>query len=403
MDIKVSTELFLVAMVIIYSLPFLIWRLGKTEYYLPLVVVQIITGIILGPGIMGSFQPDLFEIVFNTQVIQALNGIAWWSVIIFVWIAGIELELKDAWKNRFESGVTVSLALGLPFVFGGVAAIGMLMHPGWLGDKGIEWQFIVCIGMACAITALPILILFMEKLELLRLPIGQRILRYASFDDLATWLVLAIIQLELYRVSKQIFFLIVYIAVAIIVRKIMIRISESDRWSIGIIWLTISSLSSELAGLHFMFGAFLAGLSIDRSLYEKNKLDLLRNHVMMVMMPVFFLSTGLRTDWDIGTEAVFIAASILLIASVGGKILGLQIAGRILKWKPGEATLIGWLLQTKALIMIIFANILLDKQIITGETFTALLLMAVVSTMLTIPMATFVQEKMKTTVFRRHV
>ena len=75
-----------------------------------------------------------------------------------------------------------------------------------------------------------------------------------------------------------------------------------------------------------------------------------------------------------------------LVASVSGKLMGTYIAGRILKWAPGESSLIGWLLQTKALIMIIFVNILLDKHIITSETFTALLLMAIGSTMLTVPM-----------------
>jgi Kef-type K+ transport system membrane component KefB len=73
---------------------------------------------------------------------------------------------------------------------------------------------------------------------------------------------------------------------------------------------------------------------------------------------------------------------------VSGKLLGTHLAGRLLGWEPGEASLIGWLLQTKALIMIIFANILLDRQFITSETFTALLLMAVASTMITIPRAT---------------
>jgi Kef-type K+ transport system membrane component KefB len=87
----------------------------------------------------------------------------------------------------------------------------------------------------------------------------------------------------------------------------------------------------------------------------------------------------------LGGATVFVAAFVLLVASVAGKLAGIQLAGRLLKWQPGEASLIGWLLQTKALIMIIFANILLDKQIITSETFTALLLMAVASTMLTVP------------------
>jgi Kef-type K+ transport system membrane component KefB len=104
------------------------------------------------------------------------------------------------------------------------------------------------------------------------------------------------------------------------------------------------------------------------------------------MMPVFFLSTGLRTNWAVGGEAVFFAAALLLVAAVTGKLLGVSIAGRVLGWKPGEASIIGWLLQTKALIMIIFANILLDKGVITSEAFTALLLMAVASTMLTVPM-----------------
>jgi Kef-type K+ transport system membrane component KefB len=106
------------------------------------------------------------------------------------------------------------------------------------------------------------------------------------------------------------------------------------------------------------------------------------------MMPVFFLSTGLRTNWAMGGQAVVVVAMLLLVASVAGKLLGVHIAGAILRWSKQEASIIGWLLQTKALIMIIFANILLDKQIINSETFTALLLMAVASTMLTTPLVT---------------
>jgi Kef-type K+ transport system membrane component KefB len=86
--------------------------------------------------------------------------------------------------------------------------------------------------------------------------------------------------------------------------------------------------------------------------------------------------------------AVFAAAGVLLAAAVAGKLAGVGLAARILGWQRGEGWLIGWLLQTKALIMIIFVNILLDKQIISSAAFTALLLMAVASTMLTIPLAT---------------
>jgi Kef-type K+ transport system membrane component KefB len=108
----------------------------------------------------------------------------------------------------------------------------------------------------------------------------------------------------------------------------------------------------------------------------------------------------LRTNWDVGGTTVFIAAAVLLVASVSGKLVGIHAAGKILKWEKGEASIIGWLLQTKALIMIIFANVLLDKQIITSETFTALLIMAVLSTMLTVPIVAPKLQKMKEIIFR---
>ena len=125
---------------------------------------------------------------------------------------------------------------------------------------------------------------------------------------------------------------------------------------------------------------------MDSEWFDQKQMDMLRHSVLLIMMPVYFLSAGLRTDWSVGGAAVFIAAGVLLLTAVAGKLLATHIAGKILGWAPGEAAIIGWLLQTKALIMIIFADILLDKGIITSETFTALLLMAIVSTMLTVPM-----------------
>ena len=383
-----TTEIFLVAMLIIFSLPYLVWRGLRTEYYAPLVVVQIIGGILLGPGVLGAVFPNYYSFVFNPQVITALNGIAWWAVMIFVWIAGIELDLKQAWKKRAETGVTAGLALFVPLVFGCLAAMIMLLTPGWVGPRGQTWQVVLGIGMACAVTALPILVLFLEKLAILRQPMGQRILRYASLDDIAVWGVLALVLLDWERIGRQGGFLVGFAAATIAVRALMRRIPEPDRWYIALIWLAACGLAADWAGLHFMVGAFLSGAVLDGDWFKRERMDQFRNTILLAVMPVFFLSTGLRTQWDVGGLLVFGAAALLLVASVGGKLAGVHLAGRLLKWEKGEASIIGWLLQTKALIMIIFANILLDKQIITNETFTALLLMAVASTMLTIPMVT---------------
>jgi Kef-type K+ transport system membrane component KefB len=383
-----TTEIYLVALLIIFAAPWLIWRLGRTDYYAPLVVVQIVTGILLGPGVLGAAFPDYYAFVFREPVIQALNGIAWWAVMSFVWLAGIELDLKSAWQHRRESGITAGLALGAPLAAGCLAALVLLGQPGWVGPGARDWQFVLGIGMACAVTALPILVLFLERLSILREPLGQRILRYASADDLAIWAVLALILMDWQRLGRQALFLAAFTVAALAFRRLLLRLSHRDRWYVGLVWLAACGLGADWSGLHYMVGAFLSGAVMDHDWFDRDELDALRHHVLLLVMPVFFLSTGLRTQWEMSGATVFLAAALLLVAAVGGKLLGTRIAGRVLGWERGEDMLIGWLLQTKALIMIIFANILLDKGVITGTTFTALLLMAVGSTMLTIPMVT---------------
>ena len=117
-----TAEIFLVAMLITFAVPYLVWRLGRTDHYAPLVVVQIIAGIALGPGLLGAAFPDYYAFVFNPTVVQTLNGVAWWAVMLFVWIAGIELDLRQAWQRRGETGLTAALALGAPLALGCAAA-----------------------------------------------------------------------------------------------------------------------------------------------------------------------------------------------------------------------------------------------------------------------------------------
>jgi len=380
---------FLIVMLGIFALPWLVWRLARTEDIAPLVVVQIVAGILLGPGVAGAVFPEVHQQLFQPTVVANLNGLAWWAVIIFLWLAGIELDLRSAWAGRRETAVTAGLAMVMPLLVGAAAAWALLQWmPGLLGPKASELQFVAALGMGAAVTALPILMLLIEKLGILRTPLGQRVLRYASLDDIAIWIVLALILVDADRLLHQIGFLAAFAVLAPLVRRGLARVGEFDRWALGLMWLLACALGSDAAGLHFMVGAFLAGVIIDRHWFAEERFDLVRNTVLVFMMPVFFLSTGLRTHWELGGMTVFMAAGLLLVASVSGKLLGVHLAGRILKWPPGEASVVGWLLQTKALIEIIFANILLDKGVITSGTFTALLLMAVASTMLTTPVVT---------------
>jgi Kef-type K+ transport system membrane component KefB len=250
--------------------------------------------------------------------------------------------------------------------------------------------------MSCAVTALPILILLMEKLAILRQPLGQRVLRYASLDDIAIWGVLALILLDWARVGRQAAFLALFALTSMAMRELLPRLPERDRWYLAMVWLAAVSFGADWSGLHMMVGAFLAGAVLDADWFDRHELDQLRHHVLLMLMPVFFLSTGLRTAWSVGGAPVFAAAALLLAASIAGKLAGVGLAGRLLGWSRTEALTVGLLLQTKALIMIIFANVLLDKHIISADTFTALLIMAVASTMLTVPAVTPLLRRLNT-------
>jgi len=392
------TELFLLALIVIFAVPYLVWRLGRTDFYAPLVVVQIIAGILLGPGVLGSIFPAYYAAIFTPAVIGSLNGIAWWAVMLFVFVAGLELDLEEAWRWRGETGLTSGLALGVPLLFGAGAAL-ILLHFGdaaaWIGPKGLHWQFVLGVGMACAVTALTILVLLMQKLEILRKALGQRILRYASLDDVMIWGVLALILLDWERVTRQVGFLIGFGLAVVAVRQLIARIPERDRWYAALIWLAACGYLADWSGLHYMVGAFLAGAVLDARWFGIERIDAFREAVLLAFMPVFFLSTGLKTSWDMGGVAAFAAAALLLAAMIAGKLAGVSLAGKLLGWTKGEAWVIGWLLQTKALIMIIFVNVLLDKQIVTNAAFTALLLAAVGSTMLTIPVVSPALRKLE--------
>lgn len=392
------TELFLLALIVIFSVPYLVWRLGRTDYFAPLVVVQISAGILLGPGVLGAIFPAYYATIFTPAVIGSLNGIAWWAVMLFVFVAGLELDIEEAWRWKGETGLTSGLALGVPLLTGAGAALLLLQFSDaayWIGPKGLHWQFVLGVGMACAVTALPILVLLMQKLEILRTPLGQRILRYASLDDVMIWGVLALILLDWERVTRQIGFLVGFAAAVVLVRKLIARIPERDRWYVALIWLAACGYLADWSGLHYMVGAFLAGAVLDARWFGVERIDTFREAVLLAFMPVFFLSTGLKTSWNMGGLTAFGAAALLLAAMVAGKLAGVGLAGRLLGWGKGEAWVIGWLLQTKALIMIIFVNVLLDKQIITSSAFTALLLAAVGSTMLTIPLTSPALRKLE--------
>lgn len=382
------TESLIFVLLLIFSIPYILWMLTNKKDYLPLVVIQIIVGILLGPTIFGKLFPEEHQAIFNPNVIVTLNGIASWSIMLFVWIAGIELDINEAWKEKGETILVSSFALLIPFSLSSVFS-SFLFHfiPGnWIGLQGNYWQVIFSIGISCSITALPILVLFLDNLQILRTNFGQRILRYASLDDIVVWGVLALILIDFEQIIKQLTFLFFFILSVFIVRKILYSANMENRWFISLIWLISCSFFSNWAGLHYMVGAFLSGFILDKQWFDSKTLDNFRDIILLIIMPIFFLSTGLRINWNIGNMNILYIGLLLLAISIFSKILAIKVVGKILRWPIEEIYIIGWLLQTKALIMIVFAKVLLDKEIITLDLFSALMVVAIFSTVLSMPM-----------------
>ena len=172
----------------------------------------------------------------------------------------------------------------------------------------------------------------------------------------------------------------------------MPRLDAADRWYVGLIWMLLSAFAAEGFGLHFMIGAFLAGIVTDSEWLDERRTNEIRTGVLLLLMPVYFLSRDFAPSGALTARPSCSWPRSLLAAAVLGKLLGVWLAARILRWPAGDGSLIGWILQTKGLIMIVFTGVLLDKRLISQETFTALLMMAVVSTILTVPM---VSRKLK--------
>jgi Kef-type K+ transport system membrane component KefB len=380
-----TTESFLIAMGIIFIVPYVLWRVLRHDSFAPLVVVQMIAGVLLGPGALGKLLPAYYATVFSAPVVAALNGIASWGVLLFIGNAGIELDLRQAWAGRREAGLTAVLALGVPLLCGCLVAMLLLQQPAWSGSAAAPWQFVLAVGMTCAVTAVPVLIVFLDKLAILREPLGQRVLRYASLDDIAIWGVLAVILLQRTQLVWQLVYLAGFAAAACLLRRLMPCLQQRDRWYVSFIWLLLAAWGAEWAGLHYLVGAFLSGAVLDGAWFDRAQLTRFRQYVLLTLMPVFFLSAGLRTTWALGGQAVLLLGALLALAAIGGKLLGVRLAGALLGWSRDEALVIGWLLQSKGLVMIVFTSVLLDKHLISGATFTALLLMGLISTILTVP------------------
>jgi Kef-type K+ transport system membrane component KefB len=395
---------FLVLALAVVVLPVAVLRFSGLKGLVPLVVVQILVGIALGPSVFGRLAPDLFQTFINPASLASLSGIASIAVLIFGLITGLHLGpdiLRD--NGRVFSAVAAARVM-VPAALGCLAGFWILArHPGELPPGISPAEFAAAIGICIGTSALPVLGAILREMDLLGSRIGHLALGIAGINDVALWILLSVLltaragqmaggPVGLATLLLVPLYLVIMWRVArpLLGRMVGARMRDGTAGEralavVGAVTIA-SALATEAMGLHYIIGAFVTGAVMPENL-RKPILDRLQVLTVALLMPFFFALTGLRTLVDLGSpaflEVFFIATAVAVVGVVGATAVAARLAGASWPFALG----LGALLQTKGLMEVIVLTILLDAGIISANVFAALILMAVASTALAMPLA----------------
>jgi Kef-type K+ transport system membrane component KefB/nucleotide-binding universal stress UspA family protein len=382
--------------------------IGARRIGQPLVIAEIIAGILLGPSALGALAPDLSHALFPAPSLGVLGIVAQLGLVLFMFLVGLELD-PELLRGRGKASVAIShSSIVVPFVLGALLAIKL--HEG-LAPAGTKLlPFSLFLGVAMSITAFPVLARILTERRLLSTEIGAVTIACAAVDDVTAWCLLAFVvsvaksgALASAVVTTVLTF--VYVAVmAFVVRPALRHLAERriGREAVGqgtvaitIVLLLLSAWATERIGIHALFGAFAFGMVIPRSGdFAKTIADKTEDLVVVLLLPLFFAYSGLRTQIGLisGAADWAICALIIAVACVG-KFGGSYAAARLSGIAPREAGVLGILMNTRGLMELVVLNIGLDLGVISPKLFTMMVLMAVVTTVITTPLLSFLQGR----------
>lgn len=372
-------------------------RLGQ-----PLVCGEIAAGLMLGPSLFGGMFPTLFHTVFNPSVGPIFSIMSQIGLILLMFLIGLEFDFGHLSENR-GTAISVSIVgIVLPFSLG--LLLGHWMHSA-LGLSGSWLNFSLFMAAAMSITAIPILGRIMMELNINRTRIGSLTISAAAVDDASGWIILAVITaiarsaLNPTKLAIMILETLGFGAAMVwVVRPLMKKWTahqmqaNKGKLSLGglaIVLITVlaTAAATNAIGIFSIFGAFLFGAILyDQHEFRAAVQERLRDFVTVFFLPIFFTYTGLRTD--IGSMAgngLWIMCGLVLLTAFVGKFGGCWLAARLngLPWR--EASIIGVMMNTRALMELIVINIGFELGVIPKSVFFMLVLMAVVSTYITAP------------------
>jgi Kef-type K+ transport system membrane component KefB/nucleotide-binding universal stress UspA family protein len=371
----------------------------------PMVIAEIVAGIMLGPSLLGWLAPSVSAALFPHDSLAVLQMLSQIGLILFMFLVGLEFD-TGLLRGRGHTSVVIShTSIILPFGLG--ALIALYLYPRLAPPSVPFSSFTLFMGAAMSITAFPVLARILVERRLLKTKLGAVTITCAAVDDVTAWCILACV-VSIVRASSAATGLIttalalVYIAVMLIVvrpfvRRLANRSTDREGLNQNIVAVTLmlvllSSWATEIIGIHALFGAFIFGAIVPKeNRFPQILADKLEDLVVVLLLPLFFAYSGLRTEIGLlDSPEAWLMCGLIIVTAVLGKFGGSAIAARVtgLRWR--EATALGILMNTRGLIELIVLNIGLDLGVISPALFTMMVLMALLTTFMTTPLLEWV-------------
>ena len=377
----------------------------------PSVIGEIIAGIFLGPSLVGMYLPEYSALLFPAASLGNLGFLSQIGLILFMFVIGMELDLKVL-KNKANDAVVISHAsIIIPFALG--IGLSYFIYQKF-APTGIAFlSFSLFMGIAMSITAFPVLARIVQERGIHKTRLGTIVITCAAADDITAWCllaaVIAIVKAGTFASSLYIIILAsVYVAMMLFVVKPFLKkigdlYATKDNLSkpvvaIFLLTLIISSYCTEVIGIHALFGAFITGAIMpDISKFRNLFIEKVEDVAVILLLPLFFVFTGLRTQIGLINDPYLwkITGCIILVAVIG-KFLGSALAAKFVGQNWQDSLTIGALMNTRGLMELIVLNIGYDLGVLSGEVFTMMVIMALVTTFMTGPAIDFINFIFKT-------
>ena len=373
----------------------------------PVVIGEVIAGILLGPSVLGHFWPGVSEFIFQPASLSNLNFLSQLGLILFMFIIGLELDIHLL-KHKAHTAVVVSHAsIIIPFAMG--VSLAYFLYERFAPPHISFLAFGLFMGIAMSITAFPVLARILHERGLTKTALGSLALTCAAADDVTAWCILAaviaIVQAgSVMSAGFTVFLSIVYvIAMLKLVRPWLERLetkyasTESLNRTFAVISffiLFLSALTTEMIGIHALFGAFLAGASMpSHPGFRKMLAARIEDVSLVILLPLFFAFTGLKTQIGLlNNGATWLVCGLIILVAVAGKFGGSMLAAKFTGQSWSDSLAIGALMNTRGLMELIVLNIGYDLGVLSPTVFTMLVLMALVTTFMTCPALSWIER-----------